>query len=845
MTNYLGFANSNTTSADFIVKDPTSTGTSTILYTGGSNKRKLDLSYLETDASGGGSLQVNKKLKVTNDIVPDTDNTHTIGSGSLHFVNVFAAGTDMASIAAAAGGGSAAITALQAKTANITASGANTTVSPSGTLNTGALVATGDVTSSATTLNTLKSTVNTNTSNIATNTSNIATNTSNIATNTSNITTNTSNITSNSSAITTLQGKTVNITASGANTTVSSSGTLNTGALVATGDVTSSATTLNTVNSGLTSNTSAITTLQNKTANITASGANTTISSSGTLNTGALVSTGDVTSSLYTVNTLGGTVGTNTTKLANISASGLNTTVSSSGTLNTGALVATGDVTSSTTTLNTLKGTVTTNTSNIATNTSSIATNTTSITSNSSAITTLQNKTSAIDYGGVTTIGVNTSAPSNIWMGAANVNTSRTTGAANVGIGNNSLSTLTSASGNIAVGNASGNTVTTGDSNTLIGLAADVTSGSITNSTGIGNGVQVRNSNEFVAGNDSVTVWRPNKNNTASLGTSTFKYKDGVFAGNISTSAGDVSTASYTLNTLGANVLPIAAPPTVTVTSMVASTSAFLTPYNTTNVTNTGVQYQIFSDAGTTTLVNDSGLLSAGATYDIVTNYPGGTHGTTYYIKARHQATYNGTAQFGAYSTSATSFTYVITYYATAIYANATGSSATPTAADASGAATSWYLGNGRLWTQAQRIAVSKGQAASLGSQTLTDSSSYTFTSVDGFATSGTSPYYTLLFDFGSSIAFTNANFVYRTLFPTTPGGWDPRYANGSLIEYWNGSTWSTVYTFGGSQFSATPVSIVNAAFTNTSFTARYFRVNIGTGAPSNYATSSEFYITA
>jgi len=85
---------------------------------------------------------------------------------------------------------------------------------------------------------------------------------------------------------------------------------------------------------------------------------------------------------------------------------------------------------------------------------------------------------------------------------------SNTTGIHNTSCGYQGIYTLTTGSDNTSLGYTAGFNLTTGANNTFVGSGADCgTQGTVTNSTAIGNGASVTNSNNFVFGNGSVTKW--------------------------------------------------------------------------------------------------------------------------------------------------------------------------------------------------------------------------------------------------------------------------------------------------------------------------------------------------
>jgi hypothetical protein len=80
-----------------------------------------------------------------------------------------------------------------------------------------------------------------------------------------------------------------------------------------------------------------------------------------------------------------------------------------------------------------------------------------------------------------------------------------TSGANNTLIGSQNAQQLTTGSYNTVLGQQTGTNLTTGSNNTLLGYYADLSSGSLTNATAIGNGAVVDASDKIQLGNTSVT----------------------------------------------------------------------------------------------------------------------------------------------------------------------------------------------------------------------------------------------------------------------------------------------------------------------------------------------------
>tara|TARA_R110002050_G_scaffold273113_1_gene417045 strand:- start:37563 stop:41423 length:3861 start_codon:yes stop_codon:yes gene_type:complete len=97
------------------------------------------------------------------------------------------------------------------------------------------------------------------------------------------------------------------------------------------------------------------------------------------------------------------------------------------------------------------------------------------------------------------------SGSSNIAMGLGALY-QETTGSNNIALGNNSSRSNDGGEGNITLGYQAGNKISTGDYNVVVGYDADVSSGTLTNATAIGNGAIVTASNKIQLGNSSVTL---------------------------------------------------------------------------------------------------------------------------------------------------------------------------------------------------------------------------------------------------------------------------------------------------------------------------------------------------
>jgi carbonic anhydrase/acetyltransferase-like protein (isoleucine patch superfamily) len=132
---------------------------------------------------------------------------------------------------------------------------------------------------------------------------------------------------------------------------------------------------------------------------------------------------------------------------------------------------------------------------------------------------------------GLTSGNANTSVGAEAMM-------SLTTGAHNTGIGQQSLISTTG-DDNTAVGSAAGSSVTSGSQNTLIGTNANVSDGTVTNATAIGDGAVVDVSNKIQLGNTSVTAV-----NTSGTITANSYIKSGGTSGQYLMADGSVSSGT-------------------------------------------------------------------------------------------------------------------------------------------------------------------------------------------------------------------------------------------------------------------------------------------------------------
>lgn len=103
------------------------------------------------------------------------------------------------------------------------------------------------------------------------------------------------------------------------------------------------------------------------------------------------------------------------------------------------------------------------------------------------------------------------------------------------------------------------------------------------------------------------------------------------------------------------NGYPINLPTLSVAFHTLSPSNSFSCPFG--NVTASGIEYQVYSDSGLTTLVVDSGALSAGASYTPTGSFTGGN---TYYAIAKYQGGWNGQNKWGPYMSSALSFPWTV-----------------------------------------------------------------------------------------------------------------------------------------------------------------------------------------
>ncbi|HYG51220.1 MAG TPA: tail fiber domain-containing protein, partial [Flavobacteriales bacterium] len=98
-----------------------------------------------------------------------------------------------------------------------------------------------------------------------------------------------------------------------------------------------------------------------------------------------------------------------------------------------------------------------------------------------------------------------TSGSFNTYLGTRSA-FSATTGNLNIAVGFNSAAGLSTGSDNIVIGINSGNNLFTNSNNILIGGSADIGTGAISNAISIGDNTIVRNSNDFILGNNLMEI---------------------------------------------------------------------------------------------------------------------------------------------------------------------------------------------------------------------------------------------------------------------------------------------------------------------------------------------------
>ncbi|MDO7173992.1 hypothetical protein, partial [Mariniflexile sp. AS56] len=163
------------------------------------------------------------------------------------------------------------------------------------------------------------------------------------------------------------------------------------------------------------------------------------------------------------------------------------------------------------------------------------------------------------------------SGSSNIALGFAALY-DETTGSNNIALGNNSSRSNNGGEGNITLGFQAGNNISTGDYNVVIGYDADVSSGTLTNATAIGNGAVVAASNTIQLGNSSVTAV-----NTSGAVTASSFIKSGGTSSQFLKADGSVDAAAYA---------PLASPTFTGTVSGITSTMVGLANVNNTSDAN-------------------------------------------------------------------------------------------------------------------------------------------------------------------------------------------------------------------------------------------------------------------
>jgi len=277
--------------------------------------------------------------------------------------------------------------------------------------------------------------------------------------------------------------------------------------------------------------------------------------------------------------------------------------------------------------------------------------------------------------------------------------------------------------------------------------------------------------------------------------------------------------------------------PTIAVTGYTVSlTSSLKTQFNLGTVD--GVQYKLYSNAGLTNLVYDTGVLSAGANFDFA-NYT--TAGTTYYVIGRiRENKYN---IFSSYSQSVSFLRQASTVLNNVgIYCRqVTDAPANADNPNTYNPSTAWYSYNGSTWTVAQRVAISNNLGSTMGTQTIANGTTYTFNNgiIDGLGSANTATH-TLVADLG--VAKNITQIYWNSMAGNTPGGWgSSSYTNGVLFEYWNGSAWTAISSTPANPLSGYPNTsgsgVNSVILTFASINARYFRVRSST----NFASATRF----
>lgn len=90
--------------------------------------------------------------------------------------------------------------------------------------------------------------------------------------------------------------------------------------------------------------------------------------------------------------------------------------------------------------------------------------------------------------------------------------------------------------------------------------------------------------------------------------------------------------------------------------------NSFSSPFG--NVNASGIEYQVYSDAGLTNLIVDSGQLSAGASYTPTGSF---TNGSTYYAIARYMGGWNALNKWGPWMSTPLSFVWAVDAIASAL----------------------------------------------------------------------------------------------------------------------------------------------------------------------------------
>ena len=285
-----------------------------------------------------------------------------------------------------------------------------------------------------------------------------------------------------------------------------------------------------------------------------------------------------------------------------------------------------------------------------------------------------------------------------------------------------------------------------------------------------------------------------------------------------------ISSVGYVLTSNGSSALPTWQPasgggltsvstlpalaPTITFSTPVITPSTFATLLNPALDTATGGYFQ--TQASLTnfgTVAEDSGNVSgANSSYTFTTL----TGGTTYYFRGRQAGLYSSVSPWS----SVISGVYLAYFAASAVFSM--GAVANNPITQQS--QTNYYGTNGNSWTQAQRLSCVLGTQTSNG-LTVND------------CIAGQTSSNPICIDIGASRSISKV--VLKLPNSSTPGGWGGYNFNGWTLQYWNGSSWSTAYTFTTLPTVGSTSSILSYTFTAAS--GRYWQIN-PQGATNTYS---------